>query len=88
MRITTQAVDKKEPSVALSAVEIGKVFRFATDTYEDALKAELFWHRVASTVHDKDGRCFVVAVSGKETRVFDGTHRVVVHDATMFIPPL
>jgi len=72
-----------EPTLLLSQVSSGEVVRFATDTFEDALKTEAFYMKIDAP-ELKDSVMLLNIKDGKRiTR--DGSHRVVKHDAIISI---
>ena len=87
MQIQTATKEDPDPAVRLSTHKGGDVFRFATDTFQEALQNDLFWMRVLSPERDKDKRIFAVSLTGKETRVFDDFHLVVKHEAVVQVTP-
>ncbi|OGG60830.1 hypothetical protein A2765_01845 [Candidatus Kaiserbacteria bacterium RIFCSPHIGHO2_01_FULL_56_24] len=87
MKVATFDPANAEPTIRANKLEPGDVFRFAEDTFQDALQASTFWLRVASPDKDKDTRLFAVSIDGKSVRVFDADRLVVKHVATVYINP-
>ena len=75
-----EAVSKEEKSVTLGSLSPGDVFRFAYDSFDTALKENLFYMIVKDPNSEKSG-VFILAISGHECLRRDKEHRVIKHDA-------
>lgn len=77
---------KAQKTVNLTDVGIGKVFRFASERFEDALRDNNFYMRIAQQPQKTD-RVLCVSLNGQQEREFDGNHTVVVHEHDILIYP-
>jgi len=83
MKAIKQKNEAVEPTLPLSSIRAGEVFRFAHDSFEDALKSDLFFMRLDSP-ELKDAAKIVNLADGKML-VRDLIHRVITHDAVIKI---
>lgn len=62
---------------------VGECIRFAVDSFEEALQADLFWIRVDAP-EAKDRIRLINSKDGKQIEK-DGDHRVIVHNTSLQI---
>lgn len=77
---------KAQKTVNLTDVGIGQVFRFASARFEDALRDDNFYRRVAQQPQKVD-RVLCVSLNGQQLREFDGNHSVIVHEHDILVYP-
>lgn len=79
-----KAKDKiEEPTVLLKNTAPGDCIRFAHDSFEDALRSDLFWMR-ADAPELKDRVRLINLADGKQLER-DGDHRVITHNSVLHI---
>lgn len=83
MKLKKASNKTAEPTVLLKNVMPGNCIRFAHDSFEDALRDDLFWMRV-DTPELKDRARLVNLANGKQLER-DGDHRVVVHNSVLHV---
>lgn len=79
----TKATPSKEPSIPLGEIKAGECFRFAHDTFEEALKCDSFFMRVDAPEF-RDGVEIVNLSDGKKMKR-DSDHRVIRHKCNLQI---
>lgn len=72
-----------EPTLPLSSIQPGEVFRFAHDSFEDALKSDLFFLRIDAP--ELKERVRIVNLKDGKPMERDGIHRVVKHEAALSV---
>jgi len=77
MKIERAAEEINEQTIMLKNTTPGDCIRFAHDSFEDALKCDLFWLRIDSP-ELKERIRLVNFSSGKQIER-DGDHRVITH---------
>lgn len=81
MKIIEHKEPAKEPTLQLKQLQVGESFRFATDSFEDALKENLFYRvTVDPNKSLADGRVFIVSLDGKLCLRRDDVHLVIRHE--------
>ena len=83
MKLTKATYDKKEVTIPLKESKCGDCIRFAHDSFEEALKSDLFWLRI-ETPELKDRVRLVNLKDGKQLER-DGDHRVIIENATLHL---
>ncbi len=83
MNIKEAEIKTELATVPLSSLSGGDVFRFASDSFEDALKADLFFMRLEAP-ELKEQVKIANLKDGKQV-VRDGIHRVVKHESALRI---
>lgn len=76
---------KDEKVVPLGDVKYGDVFRFEHVAFHDAMFNGLMFMRLNANNGEK--RIYVCSIDGKECRLFDAEHRVVIHRHDFVIYP-
>ena len=86
MKIQKAQKRQQEPTVALKDIKPGDVIRFASDTFEDALKTDSFFMRL-NAPETKPDRVRLVNITDGFQIERDDFHRVVIHKATLHLEP-
>ena len=85
MQIAENIEKAPEEAVLLKVLADGDVFRYAHDTFEEALKTGLFYMKVKPWQANLTNKACIVSCDGSETLVRDDDHRVIKHPAEMLV---
>jgi len=83
MKITKAKPNKKELTISLKSAECGDCIRFEHDSFEDALKSDLFW--IIIEAPEARGRVRLVNLSDGKQLERDDSHRVIVEKSTLHL---
>jgi hypothetical protein len=76
--------ESKEKVSILKNVEPGKIVRFTHDSYEDAIKNDLFYCVV---LNSREGRVKLFCIQNAELIERDDDWRVIEHESKLYIKP-
>ena len=81
-----KAATPTEPVIALRDTKPGSILRFQHDSFQEALKADLFWLRLEAP--EAKDRVRLANVADGKVIERDGDHRMVVVDAVLNVDRL
>ena len=77
--------EDKEPTIQLKDSKPGvDIIRFANDSFEEAIKSDLFFIRIDDP-NIKDGRVKIVNLKDGKELIRDGDHKIVIHKGILNI---